>query len=152
MPPLRCGLARGIAPTISIVLVGAILYGCLCFPVVWKLPLSCTREGQYRDIQNAVLNSGLPYRIMESFLTLADINNCVGRFETQKTFLVFGGGRLIDFLKLVCAKKDCDLVVSPIFLSNDGFASGCSSLPSGVGSYVTLSSKIPLQVYGIYSI
>ncbi|EDN71443.1 Glycerol-1-phosphate dehydrogenase [Beggiatoa sp. PS] len=110
-----------------------------------------TREKQYGNIQNAVSSSGRPIRVMESVLTLGDLNY-VDRFETQKTFLVFGGGRLIDFMKLVCAEKDCDLVVSPLFLSNDGFASGCSSLPSGEGSYVTLSSKIPLQVYGIYSI
>ena len=110
-----------------------------------------TRTRQYGDIQHAVSSSGRPNRIMESFLTLGDLNY-VDSFETQKTFLVFGGGCLIDFMKLVCAEKDCDLVVSPLFLSNDGFASGCSSLPSGESSYVTLSSKIPLQVYGIYSI
>lgn len=110
-----------------------------------------TRKEQYSNIQRAVLNTGIPYRIMESFLTLADINRG-DSFGTQKTFLVFGGGRLIDFMKFVCAEKESDLVVSPLFLSNDGFASGCSSLPSAEDSYATLSSRIPLQVYGIYSI
>ena len=66
--------------------------------------------------------------------------------------MVFGGGRLIDFLKLVCAQTDCNLVVSPLFLSNDGFASGCSSVLSREGSYVTLPAKMPLQIYAIYAI
>jgi len=111
-----------------------------------------TRARQYTDIQDAVSNTRWPLRIMDSGLTLRDINGVVESIKPETTFLVLGGGRLIDFLKLVCAKTECNLVVSPMFLSNDGFASGCSSIPSGEGSHITCTSKIPQHVYPIHAI
>lgn len=44
-----------------------------------------TRERQYRDIQHAVSSNGRPIRIMESSLTLDDLN-CMKYFE-KKNFL-----------------------------------------------------------------
>lgn len=111
-----------------------------------------TRTKQYTNVLHALSNSGRQIRIMDSCLTLPDINRVIDEVKPETTFLVLGGGRLIDFLKLVCAKTECNLVVSPMFLSNDGFASGCSSIPSGEGSHITCPSKIPQHVYAIHAI
>lgn len=71
------------------------------------------------------------------------------KFPTSgQRFLVFGGGSLIDFVKL-CAKRDkVSLIVLLSSISNDGFSSNFSSLKPDEKSYnQSYKSKPPKAVY-----
>lgn len=71
------------------------------------------------------------------------------KFSTKgQHFLVFGGGSLIDFVK-VCARRDkVSLTVLLSSISNDGFASSFSSLKPDTKSYnQSYKSKSPQSVY-----
>ncbi|MGZ5443158.1 MAG: iron-containing alcohol dehydrogenase [Thermoanaerobaculia bacterium] len=110
------------------------------------------REVLYRDLLSAVQRADPETRTLASDLTIADLSSIPLR-RRGGTILVIGGGRLIDSLKILCERSDRDLVALPTSLSNDGFASGCSSLPKGPGgAYETRVSRRPRAVWCLASL
>lgn len=105
------------------------------------------REGLYRDLLSAVQRTDPDARTLASDLTIADLGSLSLR-RGGGTILAIGGGRLIDSLKILCERNGRDLVALPTSLSNDGFASGCSSLPKAPGgAYETRVSRRPRAVW-----
>jgi len=105
------------------------------------------REVLYRDLLSAVQGAGREVRTLDSGLTITDLGSISLR-RGGGTILAIGGGRLIDSLKILCERSGRDLVALPTSLSNDGFASGCSSLPKGPGgSFETRVSRRPRAVW-----
>ncbi len=101
----------------------------------------------YADIRDLLLQQKVPVKPITQSLTLASIDDVLA--DTPFTHpMVVGGGRLVDFFKVVCARRDIGVSVLLTNLSNDGFASGCSALPlSEGGEFVTIKSCQPTSVF-----
>jgi len=110
------------------------------------------RDTLYRDLLAAVQDMDCEARTLASDLTLADVSSISIR-RGAGALLVIGGGRLIDSAKILCTRAGRDLVALPTSLSNDGFASGCSSMPQRPGgSYETVVSTRPRSVWCVASV
>ncbi len=101
----------------------------------------------FAPICNHFNNNKLPIIVPNFPLIYSNIDKF--NFPTSgQRFLVFGGGSLIDFVK-VCAKRDkISLIVLLSSISNDGFSSSFSSLKPDENSYnQSYPSKAPQSVY-----
>ncbi|AOX00668.1 hypothetical protein BJP34_15535 [Moorena producens PAL-8-15-08-1] len=101
----------------------------------------------FSPIYNHVIKSKLPVTVPKFPLTYSNIDKFIFPASGQ-CFLVFGGGKLIDFTK-ICAKRDqVSLIVLLSSISNDGFSSSFSSLKPDETSYnQSYKSKPPKAVY-----
>ena len=101
----------------------------------------------YEDIKNILSSQDIPVRQMSGSLTLEEAEN-FPREPRFQSLLVVGGGRLVDFFKVVCGCHGGEMTILLTNLSNDGFASGCSALPAAHGKdFVTINSREPEAVY-----
>ncbi|MEQ9622787.1 iron-containing alcohol dehydrogenase [Coleofasciculus chthonoplastes] len=101
----------------------------------------------FSPIYNHVRKSNLPLTVPKFPLTYSNIDKFMFPASGQR-FLVFGGGKLIDFTK-ICAQRDqVSLIVLLSSISNDGFSSSFSSLKPDEKSYnQSYKSKPPKAVY-----
>ncbi|MEQ9482612.1 iron-containing alcohol dehydrogenase [Coleofasciculus sp. F4-SAH-05] len=101
----------------------------------------------FSPIYNHVRQSKLPVTVPKFPLTYSNIDKFMFPASGQR-FLVFGGGKLIDFTK-ICAQRDqVSLIVLLSSISNDGFSSSFSSLKPDEKSYnQSYKSKPPKAVY-----
>ena len=101
----------------------------------------------YEDIKNIVDYAPVRSHRIKRELTLDAVDQVLSDVHFERLLFV-GGGRLIDFFKLVCARRNAKLFVILMNISNDGFVSGCSALPKSEGrKFVTIESKKPEIVY-----
>ncbi|NES85052.1 MAG: iron-containing alcohol dehydrogenase [Moorea sp. SIO2B7] len=101
----------------------------------------------FSPISDHANKSDIPLIVPKFSLTYSNIDKL--KFPASgQCFLVFGGGSLIDFVK-VCAKRDkISLIVLLSSISNDGFSSNFSSLKPDENSYnQSYPSKAPKSVY-----
>lgn len=101
----------------------------------------------FSPIYNHVINSKLPVTVPKFPLTYANIDKF--QFPARgQCFLVFGGGKLIDFTKICAQRDEVSLIVLLSSVSNDGFSSSFSSIKPDEKSYnQSYKSKSPKVVY-----
>ncbi len=101
----------------------------------------------YVDVKDLLLQQTVPVQPINQSLTLASVDDVLAE-ATFTHLLVVGGGRLVDFFKIVCARRNVRISILLTNLSNDGFASGCSALPlSEGGEFVTIKSCQPTTIF-----
>ncbi|MBF0195784.1 MAG: iron-containing alcohol dehydrogenase [Magnetococcales bacterium] len=110
------------------------------------------RDPNYKGLKKALEKQAVPVTNMKRVMTLSNIDSAL----SDKKFhhiLVVGGGRLVDYCKLLCSRRNRDLSVLLTNLSNDGFASGCSALPLKVGGdFETIKSRVPKNVFAFHDV
>jgi len=105
------------------------------------------RRDRYADIRDVVDYAPVRSHRIKQKLTLDIVDQVLSDISFNRV-LIIGGGRLIDFFKVVCTRRNAKLFVILMNLSNDGFVSGCSALPKNErGGFVTVKSKKPEIVY-----
>ncbi|AOY81160.2 iron-containing alcohol dehydrogenase [Moorena producens JHB] len=122
------------------ILINEKIDGIVIGPTVYSM--NC-----FAPIYDHVNKNNLPIIVPKFPLIYSNIEKL--KFTTSgQRFLVFGGGSLIDFVK-VCAKRDkIYLTVLLSSISNDGFSSNFSSLKADETSFnQSYPSKAPQSVY-----
>jgi glycerol dehydrogenase-like iron-containing ADH family enzyme len=110
------------------------------------------REKRYRGLKKALAKQSVPVSTVRKVMTLSNIDSALKGKKFQH-ILVVGGGRLIDYFKLVCSQRNRDLSILLTNLSNDGFASGCSALPMRLGGdFATIKSRVPKTVFAFHDL
>jgi glycerol dehydrogenase-like iron-containing ADH family enzyme len=110
------------------------------------------REKRYKGLKKALVQQPVPLDAIRKVMTLSNIDSALKGKEFQHV-LVVGGGRLVDYMKLACNRRNRDLSVLLTNLSNDGFASGCSALPLKIGGdFETIKSRVPKNVFAFYEV
>lgn len=105
------------------------------------------RNPIYGNVRTLLSELPIPVHTITESLTLANVDTVLAQTPFRKV-LVVGGGRLVDFFKLVCLRRQAELCVLLTNLSNDGFASGCSALPlEEGGGFVTIQSQKPTHIW-----
>ena len=106
----------------------------------------------YKGLRLAILKQSVPVDTIQGSMTLSDIDSAL-KGKKFRHVLVVGGGRLVDYIKLLCRHRNRDLSVLLTNLSNDGFASGCSALPIKLGGdFATVRSRVPKTVFAFYEL
>jgi len=105
------------------------------------------KRDRYTDIRDIIDYAPVRSHRIKQKLTLDSVDQVLSDISF-KCVLIVGGGRLIDFFKLLCVRRNAKLFVILMNISNDGFISGCSALPRNErGGFVTVVSKKPEIVY-----
>jgi glycerol dehydrogenase-like iron-containing ADH family enzyme len=110
------------------------------------------RDSNYSSLKKALRKQSVPVDTMKRVMTLSNIDTAL-KDKKFRHILVVGGGRLVDYCKLICSRRNRDLSILLTNLSNDGFASGCSALPLKIGGdFETIKSRVPKNVFAFYEI
>jgi glycerol dehydrogenase-like iron-containing ADH family enzyme len=110
------------------------------------------RDKNYSGLKKALQAQSIPVHTMNRVMTLYNIDSAL-KDKRFRHILVIGGGRLIDYFKLICSRRNHDLSVLLTNLSNDGFASGCSALPiKEGGDFATIKSRVPKTVFAFHDV